>query len=360
MTADPGFQSEGVLTVDIDFSKANFPKERRTAVYRELAERLSGLGGVLSVAQVGSTPVSGSGWDQLVGPDGSRAAGSGRSADFNRAAPGYFRTMGTRLLAGRDFNDGDTLSAPKVAIVNEMFARKYFAGANPVGRTFHMDGPAGRPEPLFRIVGMVANTKYRDLREDFGPIAFFPIAQNEGAAPKATFVARIAGSPSQVIENARSAVRAIHPAIGIDCRPFSKQLEESLMRERLMAALSGGFGVLAGLLATLGLYGVIAYMVARRRGEIGVRMALGADRRQIIRLVFHEAVLLLGIGLSAGTALALAAGRAASTLLYGLAADDLVSLVGAGTLLAAVAFAASYLPARRAAAVDPITTLRSE
>jgi putative ABC transport system permease protein len=359
LTVDAGFQTEGILTVNIDFSKLQFPNERRFAIYRELSDRLSALPGMVSLAQVSFTPVSDSTWDNLVGPDGA-AAVSGKQAFFNQVSPGYFRTMGTRLMAGREFNDRDTLSSPKVAIVNEMFARKFFGGANPVGRTFHQAADAGRPEPLFQIVGLVRNTKYKELREDFRPIAYFPMEQNESPGPNATFVLRMAGPLGPLMSSAKATVGAMSSSIGIEFRPFSAQLQESLLREKLMATLSGGFGFLAALLATLGLYGVIAYMVARRRNEIGVRMALGANRTHVIRLVLREAVLLLGIGLAAGVVLALWAAKAAATLLFGLQPDDAVSLVGAGALLTAISLIASYVPARRAAALEPIAALRNE
>jgi predicted permease len=296
----------------------------------------------------------------MVGPDGTTAAASGKEGWFNRAGPGYFHTMGTRLIAGREFTERDTLSSPKVAIVNEMFARKFFNGANPVGHTFHLEAEAGKPEPLFQIVGLVANTKYYELREDFKPLGFFPIAQDETPGPGVNFVLRIAGSPSGVIKAAKAAVAGINPLMGIQFRSFSAQLEDSILRERLMAALSGGFGLLAGLLATLGLYGVIAYMVARRRNEIGVRIALGADRGRVIRLVLGEAILLVGVGLAAGLLIALWAGRAAAALLFGLAPRDPVSLVAAMGLLTLIALLASYGPARRAAAIEPMDALREE
>ena len=360
LTVDAGFQAEGILAVNIDFSKGKYPQERRLAVYHELSDRLAGLPGVASLAQVSFTPVSGGSWNNLVGPDGAAAAASGKLAFFNEVSPGYFRTMGTRLMAGRDFNVRDTLPSPKVAVVNEMFARKFFGGANPVGRTFHQAADAGKPEPLFQIVGMVTNTKYHELREDFRPIAFFPIEQSASPPPRATFVLRMAGPPGRLMNGAKAAIGAMNSSIGIEFRPFSAQLQESLLRERLMATLSGGFGFLAALLATLGLYGVIAYMVARRRNEIGVRIALGANRTQVIRLVLREAVLLLSIGLTAGVVLALWAGKAAATLLFGLAPHDAFSLVAAGTLLTMIGLIASYVPARRAADLDPIATLRSE
>jgi|ERR1043166_4287894 predicted permease len=360
LTTEAGFKAEGVLTVSLDFGRAQYPKERRPAVYRELHDLLAALPGVVSAAQVLFTPVSGSGWNNDIGPDGTTAAASGKMAFFNRAGPGYFRTLSTNLLAGREFDEHDTLSSPKVAIVNETFAKKFFGGANPVGRTFHLEAEAGKPEPLIQIVGLVKNTKYYELREDFLPIGFFPIAQDEDPGPGATFVLRVVGSPGRLMSAVKPAVAAVSPAIGIEFRSLSAQLQESLLREKLMAALSGGFGLLAGLLATLGLYGVISYMVARRRNEIGVRIALGADRTRVILLVLREAVLLLGVGLTAGVVIAMWAGRAAATLLFGLQPYDPVSMVAAVALLTGIALAASYGPARRAAGLEPMVALRDE
>jgi len=360
LTTDAGFAAEGVLAVNADFARAHYPKERRLAVYRELHEHLSALPGVISAAQVWFTPMSGSGWNNDVGPDGAIAAGSGKESFFNRVGPGYFRTLGTALMAGRDFDDRDTLTSPKVAIVNEAFARKFFGGKNPVGHTFHQEAEAGKPEPLIQIVGLVKNTKYYELREDFKPIGFVPIAQDDDPGPGATFVLRMAGSPGALMSAVKTSVASVSPAMGIEFRPLSAQLQDSLLRDRLMAALSAGFGLLAGLLATLGLYSVIAYMVARRQNEIGVRMALGAGRSQVIRLVLREAMLLLAVGLLAGIVIALWAGRAAATLLFGLRPYDPISLVAAIALLSAIAMAASYAPARRAAALEPMIALRDE
>jgi putative ABC transport system permease protein len=229
-----------------------------------------------------------------------------------------------------------------------------------VGHTFHRETEAGKPEPLFQIVGLVKNTKYNQIREDFRPIGYFPIAQNEDPGAGATFVLRITGSVGDVMRHAKTAVAEVSPAIGIEFRSLSKQLEDSLQRERLMATLSGAFGLLAGLLATLGLYGVISYMVARRRKEIGVRIALGADRGRVIRLVLREAGLLLAVGLGIGAMLAFWAGRAAATLLFGLQPHDPATMIAAMALLGAVALISSYLPARRAAAVEPMVALRDE
>jgi putative ABC transport system permease protein len=360
LTTDAGFAAEGVLAVNVDFARAHYLKERRLAVYRELHDHLSALPGVISAAQVWFTPMSGSGWNNDVGPDGAIAAGSGKESFFNRVSPGYFRTLGTTLMAGRDFDDRDTLTSPKVAIVNEAFARKFFGGKNPVGHTFHQEAEAGKPEPLIQIVGLVKNTKYYELREDFKPIGFVPIAQDDDPGPGATFVLRMAGSPGALMSAVKTSVASVSPAMGMEFRPLSAQLQDSLLRDRLMAALSAGFGLLAGLLATLGLYSVIAYMVARRQNEIGVRMALGAGRSQVIRLVLREAILLLGVGLTVGIVIALWAGRAAATLLFGLRPYDPISMVAAIALLTAIALAASYAPARRAAALEPMIALREE
>ena len=360
LTNDPGFQAEGILSVGVDFGKAPIAKDQRQNVFRELREKFSAIPGVVSVAQVGSTPVSDSSWDQDIGVEGAPAAGSQKKSWFNRTSPGYFRTMGTRLIAGRDFNDHDTLSGAKVAIINEEFGRKFFPGKNPVGHTFRIDSQAGKPEPLFQIVGVVENTKYHSLREDFIPIGFFPVEQDETPDSGANFLLRIAGSPSSVIRSTKAAVASINSSMGIEFRPLSEQLSDSLLRERLMAMLSAAFGLLAALLATLGLYGVIAYMVARRRKEIGIRMALGADRSGVVRLVLREAALLLAIGLAAGVALSLWAGQLAGALLYGVQPRDALSLVSGCLLLSAIALIASYLPARRAAADDPMSALRTE
>jgi len=360
LTTDAGFQAEGVLSVSLDLRRPQYGKERLPVVYRDLLARLSTRRGVVSAAQVWFTPVSGSGWNNSVGPDGAPAEASGKESHFNRVGPGYFRTMGTPLIAGRDFNDRDTFSSPKVAIVNEEFARRFFGGANPVGRTFRLEAAAGKPEPLCQIVGLVKNTKYYELREDFIPIGFFPIAQDDDPDARATFVLSAAGPVGDVMRNVKTAAAEIDPGIGIEFRLLSRQLQESLLRERLMATLSAGFGLLAALLATLGLYGVIAYMVAQRRHEIGLRIALGADRGRVIWLVLREAGLLLAVGLTVGAVIALWAGRAATTLLFGLQPHDPATMIAAMALLAGAALAASYGPARRAAALEPMVALRDE
>jgi hypothetical protein len=268
--------------------------------------------------------------------------------------------MGTSFIAGRDFDEHDSLTAPKVAIVNEEFARRIFHGQNPVGRTFRREESAGKPDTSLLVVGLVRNTKYYELREDFRPIAVVAAGQDDDPGDGETFVLRTNAPLGQFFHAAEAAVAEIHPGIGVDFRILTTQIKESLLRDRLMAALAGAFGLLAGSLAVLGLYGVIAYMVARRRNEIGVRIALGASRRGVIGLVLREAVLLLAIGLAVGTAFAVWAGQAAASLVYGLKPRDPVTLGGAIVLLALVALMASYGPALRASRLQPMDALRDE
>ena len=358
LAVDPGFRPEGIVAVSVDYRTAHYPRERINEVRRQMLERLLVRTGAISGGQVAMTPVSGSGWDQNVWAEGS----SGPRIDgmFNRAGPGYFRTMGTSFVAGRDFDEHDNLAAPKVAIVNEEFARQIFHGENPVGRSFRREESADKPDSSFLIVGLVRNTKYYELREDFRPIAFVPADQDEDPGPGGTFVMRTRAPLGEFYHAAEEAIADIHPGLGIDFAVLTTQIKESLMRDRLMAALAGGFGLLAGLLAVLGLYGVIAYMVARRRNEIGVRIALGASRGQVIGLVLKEAVLLLAIGLTVGAALAAWAGQAAASLVYGLKPQDPLTLGAAVALLAMVALFASYGPARRASRLQPMDALRDE
>ncbi len=358
LSVDAGFRPEGIVAVEVDYRSANFPKEQIPEVRRETLESLRRRTGAIYAAQVDMTPVSGSGWDQNAWEPGTGAPKL--DVLFNRCGPGYFQTMGTAFVAGRDFDQHDNLSAPRVAIVNEEFAKKVFHGRNPVGRTFRREEFGDKPDSQFLVVGVVRNTKYFELREDFKPIAFIPEDQDEEPGRGATFVVRTNAPLGEFYHNAEAAIAAVHPALGVDFRVLTAQIQESLTRDRLMAALAAAFGILAGSLAVLGLYGVIAYMVARRRNEIGVRIALGASQRRVIGLVLREAILLLAIGLTLGLVLAAWSGEAAASMLYGIQPRDPVTLIGALVLLSAVALAASYAPARGASRVEPMDALREE
>jgi putative ABC transport system permease protein len=358
LAVDAGFRPEGTTSISLDLRPTHYAKDRLLLVNRDLLDRLRAMPGVSSAAEVALTPISGSGWDESTWADGSTA--KPKDCFYNRVSPNYFRTMRTSLVAGRDFNDRDTLGAARIAIVNEEFNHAIFGGGNPIGRSFRTQGPAGKPDPIYQVVGMVRNTKYYELREDFMPLAFFPSTQDDSPNTDVSFVVRSAASQAEIVRSATAAVAQVHPGIGIEFHRLADRIQESLLRDRLMAMLAGAFGLLAATLATLGLYGVIAYMVARRRNEIGVRVALGADRASVVRLVLREAALLLAFGLVIGTGLALWAGQAAGALLFGLKPYDPPTLALAGLLLSAVALLASYRPASRAARLEPMSALRED
>ena len=238
MGIQPGFRAEGVIAVNVDLQPAHFSKERLPIVKREILESIRTRTGAISAAQVGWTPISGSGWDENTYAEGSTAAH--QDAMFNRAGPGSFKTMDTALLSGRDFDERDDLKSPKVAIVNEQFAKVIFGGQNPVGRSFRVQGPAGKPDPIFQVVGLVQNTKYYELGEDFRPISILPVTSG-GVTPGtgATFILRTRTPAGEVMRAATAAVAEVNPGIGVEFSILSTRLKESLMRERLMAALAG-------------------------------------------------------------------------------------------------------------------------
>jgi predicted permease len=305
------------------------------------------------------TPFSGYSWNENVHADDDPAETGGPLAWFNLVGPGYVRTLQTPLVAGRDFGPHDDASAPKVAIVNRKLARDLFGDASPIGRRFRYEAYDGRDDPSYEIVGMVGDTKYAELREDPRGIAYFPVAQDDHADERA-FVLRARGRFASVMEQVMAEMAALNGSLLVEFRIMQTDIDRSVSRERLMATLTGGFGLLAALLSALGLYGVMAYMVARRRGEIGVRMALGARRGDIGAMVLGEAgrLVLLGLVLGLGASLVLA--RSARSFLYGLEATDPATLALGCALLTATAFVATSLPVRRATRLDPVAVLRDE
>jgi predicted permease len=359
MNVDTGIATEGVLVASMTTRLMELEPAGRAVVFRQIQERIAAQPGVSGVAAVALSPFSGSGWNESVRAD---AAGSGEEKEswFNRVGPGYFKTLRTPLLAGREFDERDDASAPEVAIVNEEFVKRVFGGANPLGRSFRVEAPAGEPEPVYRIVGIVRNTRYNSLREDVRAIAFLPLAQEKEHAEDVTFLVRSQTGVGTTIAGIRRMMEEMQRGVLVEFRVLDVQVAQSVLRERLMANLSGGFGLLAALLSTLGLYGVISYTVARRRRELGVRIALGANPGAVLRLVFGEAGRLLLVGLAIGIAGAYAAARFAESLLYGLAPADVTSLALGCVLLSLTAITAALVPARRATRIDPAIVLRND
>jgi len=358
LSLDAGFRRDHILVTETDVTRLHATPEQRVLLRGRILERLRGVPGVERVADARLVPVGGNGWNQKIDIDDSVA--EKRIANFNRVSPGYFETMGTPLLAGRDFDERDRAGAVPVAIVTETFARKFLAGTNPVGHRVRLAPDGSGKSPEWQIVGLVKDTKYGDLREEFTPIVYLADAQDDDPRAITRFVIRSRLPLGPLVASVKSAIAEASPEIGVDFRPFQDILRDGLVRERLLATLAGFFGVLAAILAMVGLYGVISYMVARRRNEIGVRMAIGATRSAIVGMVLREAATLLGVGLAIGAVLAVAAGSAASSMLFGLKPTDPATLALAALALAGVAGAASFLPARRAATLDPVAALRQE
>jgi len=357
MILDAGFRQDGVLVADLDFSKLKLPPDRRQPYKKDLLDRIRAIPGVDAAADTNIVPVSGNGWneDVLIGADRHKGL-----ANFMRITPGYFRVMETPILGGRDFDDRDTAGSPGVAIVNQTFVHKLLNGANPVGVTFQIEEYVGKARPIYQIVGVAKDSKYQELQEDIGPLVYLAAAQDSDPSRFAEFVVRSSLPLTALTSELKRAVAEAGPDIDIEFAVFKTTLRNSLLRERLMATLSGFFGFLAAVLATVGLYGVISYTVARRTGEIGIRMALGAQRRDIVIMVMREAGLLVGAGLVVGAGLALAASRMAESLLFGLTPHDPLTLLMAAATLAAVAIAASFVPAHRGSRFDPMAALREE
>ena len=358
-SADTGFRQEGVLVARVAFAYLHLPPARIPMFRQELLERLRAVPGVAAVGDTDTVPLSGTGTSNAMWLDGepqSKAKASLRS----HVGPGYFDALQTPILAGRAIDGRDTAASPKVAVVNEAFARNLMGGGNPVGRRVWVEATPSEPATSYEIVGLVRNTKYLELREEFQPIVFQAEAQNPVGDARDTFLIR-SRLPMDVLTAAvRTALNDAPSGIRYRFQVFQTAILDTLVQERLMASLSAAFGILAGLLAAIGLYGVMSYLVARRRNEIGIRMALGASRSGIVGMVLRESGLLLATGLVVGVALSIFSARAIATLLFGLKGTDAGTFLLAAGILSVVALAASFLPARRAANLDPNIALREE
>jgi putative ABC transport system permease protein len=356
-TMDPGFRQDGVLTATLDYRKANVPEPNRAELTRRIVERLRAVPGVRGVSQTFLTPVDGNFWNERVLVGGVRHRDS---VNFNAVGPGYFDILGIRLIAGRDFDARDTPESPRVAIVSESFARALFPGRDAIGQSFDVETRPGQPRRTFQVVGIANDTKYTSLRDSFEPLVHVAVTQEQQQRPLARITVATSTDMASTTAAVTRALGEINPAIAIRYQSVREQLAQSLTRERLMATLSGFFGGLAVLIATLGLYGVMSYVVARRRVEIGVRMALGADPGSVLRMIVREAGVLLAAGLVIGGVLSVFAARTAETFLFGLKPGDPVTLALAMASLASVTLMASWIPAMRAARVQPTVALREE
>lgn len=353
-----GFQQDHVLVADFDFSPLHLAAATRLQYKRELLQKVRNTPGVAASAETMIVPLNGDGWNEFI--DIPNTSITRKLVFFNSASDGYFRTLEIPMIAGRDFGESDTPSSPRVAIVNEQFARNFFPGSNPVGRTFEQRQDGGKPNLVYRIVGLVGNTRYRDLHVPPPPIIFIDEYQLADPGTDSTFLVRSEEAPSTLIASLKDTATQVNPEIVLNFSVLRTTVLERLTRERLMATLSGFYGILAAVLAMVGIYGIISYMVIRRRNEIGVRIALGAGKANILDMILRETLALLAIGLTVGICFAAAAGSAARALLFGLKPVDPWMLALAAGGLTIIVLVASVIPAARAASVDPMQVLREE
>jgi predicted permease len=388
---DAGFARENVLVMKLEPVGSDSKSPQLAARYDELLSRVEAIPGVKLASLIGYSPMSRREW-LVMGqtPETSNPMtvqgytphpGEEMVIPWMQVYPSSFATLGVPLLAGRDFGSQDSQQwrpanicppsarAPQVGIINESMARSFFGNESPIGRRFGFSNSVGRcpgasePDPAsqIEIIGVVKDVKYASLRNEGRAMFYLPYYQATTGRGQMTLVVRTAGDPTSVATAVRREARAMDPAMPMfEVETLAAQVAASLQQERLLATLSSGFGLLALLLSCLGLYGILSYTVARRTSEIGVRMALGADRRDVLWLVLRDALRLVLVGAALGVPASLAAARLVASQLFGISAADPGAVVTATLALLVVAAVAGYLPARRATRVDPLVALRCE
>jgi putative ABC transport system permease protein len=351
VTMDPGFRAEGVLQASFDLGR----QDHEEAVVRQLLDEVRATPQVESAAATTNFLI-GSGMWSLVAHTNAVT----RDVRITWVSPGFFATLGTPILTGRDFGPNDGRTSPKVVLVNELFAHLFFPGSDPVGKTFRTNPEPDYPEVEYEIVGLVRNTRYHSLQDAQPPMVYAPASQfPPGFFGTMMFIrsrAPLAGVEAAV----RRRIASWRPGTAMQFQVFRQAISDTLTRERLLAALTGFLGVLAALLASIGLYGVLAYQTVRRRGEIGIRLALGATRGQILQLVLREACVLVFFGLVIGGFGFLGLVQTAASLVFGISPRNPLHLGAAAVALAAAAAIGSMIPARHASRLDPLDALRDE
>ena len=360
LSQDPGFNPAAALVAAADAEVAGYEDDRLQAFHRELEQRLAAVPGVRSVALAMYPPITDQdgAWTQSIAVDGAPVpSDSSRTVYFNVVSPRFFSTLDVMMLRGRDFSEFDRDTAPRVVIVNDTLARRFFADLDPVGRRISV-GRAERRQDL-EIVGVVGTAKYQTLQEEPRAIAYLPVAQQpEGGNLVA--VMRTDQVIGGIADAVRREIRRIDRTVPVRIETVEERIQGSLVRERVLARLAAAIGVTALVLAGAALYGLLAYAVSRRRREIGVRVALGANRQTIVRGVLRDCLLVAGVGIVVGLGASIALARFAGALLFKVSPFDGLSLAIATLVVLGVSLAAALLPARRAANVNPVTALRAD
>jgi predicted permease len=355
VNVNPGFREKDLYAVYLSFGKLKLPDMQLDEYSRNLVNEIRSIPQVESAATTTHLPFAGS-WTS-----GIRINNREGSTKFTWASPGYFRTLGIPLISGRDFEETDTRHSPHVAVVSESFLREFLPGANPLGQVIHVAPEPNFPATTYEIVGVVKDTKYQNLREAVTPPeAYAPFWQYPNPAPWLAVLIHTSAPASELIPAVRAKMEARNADISVEYDVIEQEIQDSLAGERMMAILSGFFGALAALLATIGLYGVIAYFVALRRGEIGIRIALGANPGKIVALILRQTLAMLALGVAIGLALSLVAARSASSLIFGLKSTDPLTVAGSAAILVFVGVVASYVPAHRASRIEPMLALRHD
>jgi predicted permease len=354
---DPGFQRDGVLTMRVNPPWGVYQGERLANLWKEVLTRVEQLPGVRSASLATSSPLGGGGRGVRISvagftPDAERD----RDIRLNQVSPGFFSTLGIAVTQGRAFTGRDDETAPRVALLNEAAARFYFGDRSPLGAQVSVNNRAQH-----EIIGVVRDSRYRSLREPGSRLIYLPTAQALDILGSLTLVVRASGKPLEMAGALRSEIRAAGSDLLLtNIATLDEQAEQSLVQERLLATLALLFGLLALLLASIGLYGVISYDAARRTREIGIRMALGAQARDVLKLIVGQGLGLALAGVTLGLAAAAATTRWLTSLLYGVGATDPLTFAAVTAILICVALLACWIPARRATKVDPMIALRCE
>jgi predicted permease len=359
-TMDAGFKRENLLLFTMDGTESGYKGIRLGNLYQQVLERLKALPDVRGASMSLVTPIEGGGWSNTVWVRGYAARpDEDMNIYLNRVGPGFFETLGLQVLQGRDFDERDHQNSAKVALINETMAHYFFGTENPIGKHFGWGDANERSD--FEIVGVVKDAKYLNLRAATPRTAYVYAFQDLQSLDWTHFEVRTMGNPNAIISRIRAEIQSIDRSLTVSgFRTLDQQVNESLREERLIATLSSTFGVLALLLASIGLYGTLSYAVSRRMKEIGIRMALGARQPQVLWMILKETLALVLMGIAIGLPAALLTARLLSTMLFGLTPTDRATFSLAIALLTAVTLLAGYLPARRATKVDPMVALRCE